>query len=104
MASLARQKCLNHAEREAAARCPSCRSHFCRECVSEYQGRILCAPCLAKAAVAARTDTGWKRAWIPVGAAAGIALAWLFFLSLGQVLLLIPAPYHDGIWKHEAGK
>ncbi|MDB5050790.1 MAG: rhomboid family protein [Fibrobacteres bacterium] len=101
MPSLAYQKCLNHGEREAVARCPQCRSHFCRECVSEHRGRILCAQCLAKAALAEERNPGWRLAWIPVGAAAGIAMAWLFFLTLGKLLVLIPASYHDGAWAHE---
>src|SRR5258706_14749578 len=97
MATLAFQKCLNHGDREAVARCPQCRSHFCRECVSEHEGRILCAQCLAKAAAEDGKLPGWKR-WIPLGAALGLGVAWLFFLSLGKVLLLIPSSFHDGAW------
>ncbi|HKP94374.1 MAG TPA: rhomboid family protein [Fibrobacteria bacterium] len=103
MPSLAQQKCLNHGDREAVARCPQCRSHFCRECVSEHRGRILCAPCLAQAARTEQRPAAWKRAWAPLGAVAGLALAWVFFLCLGKVLLLIPASYHDGAWVHQAG-
>lgn len=38
--------CFNHPERPAAARCPLCGVAFCRECVSEHNGRFLCASCL----------------------------------------------------------
>ena len=104
MAGLAFQKCLNHADREAVARCPQCRSHFCRECVSEYAGRILCAQCLAKSAAGKTEAAGWKRVWIPLGAALGLGVAWIFFLSLGKVLLLIPASFHDGAWSNAASE
>jgi hypothetical protein len=97
MGTLSLQKCLNHSDREAVARCPQCRSHFCRECVSEHQGRILCAQCLSKAASPKGARTA-ARIWLPAGAGAGIMLAWLFFLALGKILALIPAAYHDGAW------
>ena len=45
---LSLQRCRNHAEREAVARCPGCGHHFCRECVTEHDDRILCAACLRK--------------------------------------------------------
>lgn len=97
MAALAARKCLNHSEREAVARCPRCRSHFCRECVSEHGGRILCAPCLA-AESATVPPAGASRAWVPFAAAFGLGLAWLFFLGLGKILLAVPASVHDGGW------
>jgi hypothetical protein len=39
-------RCALHAGREAAARCPVCTRHFCRECVTEHHGRLLCFACL----------------------------------------------------------
>jgi hypothetical protein len=104
MTSLALRKCLNHAEREAAARCPECQSFFCRECVSEHRGRVLCAACLGMAAAASSRSGRWKKAWLPVGAIAGIGLAWACFALLGRILLAIPAAYHDGAWTHGGGK
>ena len=103
MASLAHQKCLNHAGREAIARCPRCRSNFCRECVSEHKGRILCAPCLAKEAARAQAESV-GRFWVPLGSAAGLAVAWLFFLAMGKGLLAIPASFHDGGWAKQAAE
>lgn len=97
MAALADRKCLNHGGREAVARCPRCRSHFCRECVSEHGGRILCAPCLA-AETATAAPAGASRAWLPFAAAIGLAFAWLCFLGLGKALLAVPASVHDGGW------
>ena len=44
---LSAQRCFNHAGREAVARCPECSRYFCRECISEHRGRVVCAGCLA---------------------------------------------------------
>ena len=41
------QRCSNHALREAAVQCPSCKRFFCRECVTEHAGRMICVNCVA---------------------------------------------------------
>jgi hypothetical protein len=46
MAALAQKRCLNHDDREAVCRCPSCANFFCRECVVLFESRLLCANCL----------------------------------------------------------
>jgi len=38
--------CKNHPERQAEKNCASCGEGFCRDCLSEYQGKDYCAPCL----------------------------------------------------------
>lgn len=97
-------RCAVHPAREAAARCVGCAAYFCRECVTEHGGRLLCAPCLRAAArpkAAARRGGSAGRL---LGAAAGAALAWLFFWTLGRSLLLIPSSFHDGtIWTTAPG-
>ncbi len=45
---LKHKRCFNHADREASARCPSCKNDFCRECITEHDGRMLCVNCLKK--------------------------------------------------------
>ena|SRR5438093_12942011 len=99
MASLAYQRCFNHALREAAARCPTCGRFFCRECVTEHEGRVLCALCLKGAQekpFVARM--AWVTRALPL--AAGVLLAWLFFFWLGLALLSIDSSFHNGsIWK-----
>jgi hypothetical protein len=47
-ALLKNRRCFNHAEREASARCPECQNDFCRECITEHAGRMLCVNCLKK--------------------------------------------------------
>jgi hypothetical protein len=84
------QRCANHPGREAAARCPECRSFFCRECVTEHEDRVLCAACIRKR-TAARTAPRRRllrrlAGAVPVGL--GLLTAWLFFFLLGRILIL----------------
>lgn len=41
-------RCLFHPLREAAARCPHCGGTFCRECVTDEEGKLACPPCLRR--------------------------------------------------------
>ncbi len=73
---LSGKRCFNHAGREAAARCPGCRRFYCRECVTEHDGRVLCAECLRRRAHDARAGGRLGRVvWYTVGLA-GLAAAW----------------------------
>jgi hypothetical protein len=47
-AGLRRSRCLFHPLREAAARCPHCGGTFCRECVTDEDGKLACPPCLRR--------------------------------------------------------
>ena len=101
MIDLVAQRCLNHAAREAVARCPACGRFFCRECVTEHDDRMICAPCLQ---ALARTPPPARRHFVGVARAAQCALGllalWLFFYGLGQALLAIPSAYHEGaVWQ-----
>lgn len=100
-AQLHLQRCFNHAGREAAARCPECGRHFCRECVSEHDGRLLCAACLVKNARAPLTQrSGFQLALRAASLGAGTLVAWLFFYWTAALLMRIPTEYHQlGLWK-----
>jgi hypothetical protein len=90
------QRCLIHRGREAVARCPSCANFFCRECITEHEGRFLCSNCLQRRSAPiqpVRPTTGWFTA--ALGTVIGIAVAWFFFYLIGQLLILIPANLHD---------
>ena len=94
-------RCRLHRHREAAARCPGCGGYFCRECITEIEGKVLCAACFAK-----RAESGRSRgSLLPVLgslalALAGVVLLWGLFYYLGQSLLLFPADFHQGtFWK-----
>jgi len=98
---LAHQRCFNHADREAVARCPECRRYFCRECVTEHEDRVVCATCLAHLA---GLDGQRARRLGALGRAARFAaallLVWLVFYGLGQGLLALPNSFHEGtLWQ-----
>jgi len=104
MAALYDTRCLNHRDREAVARCPSCREFYCRECVTEHEGRVVCAKCLA--ALAAPARAGGLRYSIrrPVYAVIAFLLIWTCFFALGRLLLLLPDEFHEGtVWADAAG-
>ena len=101
MQPLARQRCFNHAQREAAARCLECGQFFCRECVSEHDDRVICASCLAKVA---RTPLTRRQGFIGTLRFAqcllGVVTLWFFFYLIGEGLLAIPASFHEGtLWR-----
>jgi hypothetical protein len=101
MSTVAQQRCFNHAFREAAALCPSCKRFFCRECITEHDDRILCTACLKalKSArpVKRRSFVGLKRV---AQCVAGIVIAWFFFFLFGQMLVQLPDSFHDGsVWQ-----
>jgi len=94
-----RQRCANHPGREAAARCPDCRSFFCRECVTEHEGGVLCAACLRRrtAARSAPQRRFLRRLAGLLPAVLGVLAGWLFFFLLGRALLLHqPEPPDEG--------
>ncbi len=102
-ARLALQRCWQHAAREAVARCPECGRSFCRECVVEHEGRILCAGCLARSSAPEQKSA---RRWslVPVrrglAALAGLLVLWFTFYAVGRGLLAIPSEWHEGaVWR-----
>ncbi len=100
------QRCARHGDREAVARCTGCHRYFCRECITEHDGRLLCAACLAR--LAAATPAARLRRFRPLrwGAACAALLAlWLAYLCLGKLLLRLPSDFHEGVfWEEIAGE
>jgi hypothetical protein len=96
MTDLAHLRCLNHANREAVARCLECTRYFCRECITEHDDRVICATCL-KAVAKPRTSRQRALAgtWRSIQWIAGVLLAWYFFFLLGQILLRLPDSFHN---------
>lgn len=98
---LVSQRCANHTEREAAARCPECRRFFCRECITEHDNRVLCAACLQKLArpplLKRPVFAGLLRV---MQCLLGLAAAWFFFYLVGEALLALPTAFHEGtLWQ-----
>lgn len=104
MATIASHRCVQHPSREAVARCPHCQGHFCRECVVEHDGQVLCTACLARlpAEVASRAGAIARTARFAMTVAAAAA-AWLFFYWIGATLVRIPPEYHEGsVWRRDS--
>jgi len=96
MRSLLHQRCFHHAAREAVARCPECTRFYCRECVTEHEGRIICANCLRRLAEAnAAVGAGWWQVARGVMWMLSFGLAWSVFYGLGSMLLAIDPKVHD---------
>ena len=98
--NIALQRCFNHTGREAAALCTHCSRHFCRECVTEHDGRVACASCLADMVEVKKTRRVnvtliMSTLCIPLC----FLLVWALFYWLGEVLLAIPSSFHEGdLW------
>jgi hypothetical protein len=92
------QRCWIHEEREAAARCLACSRFFCRECVTEHAGQMMCAECVARAASPRQSSDRSRALWIKLAwtalALAGVFVTWLVFYYLGQGLAQMPSDFH----------
>ena len=95
------QRCWHHEAREAVCRCPQCSRSYCRECVSEHEGRLLCAACLrnaAKGAAGARSKSpGLTAAAIML---AGVILAWAIFFGAAESLITITERSERSAWQN----
>jgi len=82
---LKHKRCFNHAEREAAARCPSCKHDFCRECITEHDGKMLCVNCLKKTSKKKKSQ---KKLIVPIiytlMLIAALMMIFLCFIWLGR--------------------
>lgn len=101
MQSLSHQRCFNHAAREAVARCPECKQFFCRECITEHDERVLCSACLKKLTHRPLAQRfALRQVFRLAQCVFGFMLAWYFFFLIGEVLLKIPASFHEGtLWQ-----
>ena len=93
---------MRHTEREAVARCSTCEGFYCRECVVDHSGRLICARCLAKT-TAASTEAKPKRSFAGLQRrillVAAVLLLWTLFYATGSLLLSVPPDFHEGtIW------
>ena len=97
MKTIASKRCFNHPTRMAAARCPECGRYFCRECITEHSGRVLCAGCLGGGGTQpADRKVRWRYLAHAAGWTAGVWISWVFFYCMAQVLLRIPVAFHEG--------
>jgi hypothetical protein len=101
MQNLTHQRCFNHAVREAVARCPECKHYFCRECITEYEDRVVCSVCLKKLAHRTLSQRFVFSSILRVAPLVlGIFVAWFFFFLIGSGLLKLPDSFHEGtLWQ-----
>jgi len=92
MVKVASEKCFNHPEREAAARCPECGRFYCRERVTEYDFRILCAKCLSRKGLgqSTRSRSVLGFAGKAVCLVLSLFFTWFTFFLLGKGLAALP--------------
>ena len=96
MASLETTRCFLHETREAAARCPECTRFYCRECVTEHKGQVVCSGCLAEAAPKKKEASGWLRKVLtPVKLVVALVVIWFIFLTAGIWLLEMPSDFRE---------
>ncbi len=94
--------CSIHAERQSAARCPSCRKFYCRECITEHEGRLTCSTCLAVAQTPELPVERDRRIQLMpiVQVIVAVLVCWLVLYLTGRTLGDIPDEFHDGaIWE-----
>jgi hypothetical protein len=98
---LSAQRCFNHSFREAAVRCPQCTRFFCRECVAEHEDRLVCASCLRSLATSATAKRGTLSSMARTAQVLlGVLIAWFVFFMIGDMLLRLPASFHDSsVWR-----
>ncbi len=95
MSSLLQQRCLIHADREAAVRCPACGRYYCRECVTEHRGRMLCAACVTREEAPPEQSGPTIVSW-SLFSVAGLFLAWMVFYYFGMTLARVPSAFFGG--------
>ena len=99
MSTISAKRCFNHALREAVARCPVCGKFYCRECIVEHDGRMICARCLLPGEAPRRKGrflSGMVRAFQLL---TGVLVLWLAFFLMGRALLNLPSSFHEGtLW------
>ena len=100
---IARAICLLHPDRSAVARCPSCRDFFCSECITEHNGKLSCASCLARETLPGRVVAPGRLVIHPAAVFQfflAVALCWTLYYFVGRFLGGIPDEFHDGtIWE-----
>jgi len=84
--SVSGQRCWNHGVRMAAGRCPACQFFYCRECITEHDGRMLCAGCVQKQTAAGTSEGTGNPFWTAGLLLTAFAATWLL-LAIGEGLV-----------------
>jgi len=93
MSRIVDTRCHNHPDREAVARCVSCGRFYCRECITEHHGRMICAFCLKPISERRRAMRPLSVVVTLFRVAVGVIVLWFAFYSLGRVLVHVPSHF-----------
>lgn len=98
---MAQVQCLNHPKREAAARCTACGQVFCRECVTNLGGRMVCGACYqVKTTVETKVRKDWFVLKFVLQVVVGMGLFWGLWWRVGRLLAGMPSSFHEGtMWE-----
>jgi hypothetical protein len=96
MTHFGQQRCFVHPSREAVSLCLECRRAFCRECVVDHDGRLMCAACLARLRTPmARGNRALRQLLSAAATALAILLCWILFYMAGRLLMLAEPAHHS---------
>ena len=96
MTQFTHQRCFVHATREAVSLCLECRRAYCRECVVDHEGRLMCAACIARLNAPSAEKRHKLRRLVPVTAAAlALLLCWILFYMVGRLLMFSEPARHS---------
>ena len=95
MSVLIQQRCRIHPDREAAVRCPLCQRFYCRECVVEHDGRMMCAYCIGQLAKTPEPRKSSTAVW-GILSLTGFLMVWLIFYYFGMGLARVPSSFFGG--------
>jgi len=87
--------CFIHGGREAVALCLECRRAFCRECVVDHDGRLICATCLTRLRHKPERAPGAFRSFLrTLGVAAALLLCWMIFYLGARAIVTTDTSRH----------
>ncbi len=99
MSFLTQQRCHNHTQREAVARCTECERMFCRECVTLHDDRMICNQCLNLKSKPKEMQPSKRNAILLLLLWPGcLLLLWFIFYGIGRILYMTPSQFHDGTY------
>lgn len=96
MTQFGQQRCFVHPSREAVSLCLDCHHAYCRECVVDHDGRLICAACLARLrAPLARGNRTLRKIVSAMSTALAILLCWILFYMFGRLLMMAEPARHS---------
>ena len=90
MISLKNLRCKNHPEREAVAKCNICGHFYCRECITEHNGKMVCGNCIREQTLDKNqfsSKLSFKQLIIFL---LTFLMLWLTFYISGEIIYKIP--------------